>query len=179
MQRKRRHYETLGFLLAQLGAQWFRTLPLAGLSVGIVWVTVPEEPLVIGWFIAYGLALVSISSLIIVFLWLAGHHRRQARNELIYKQRRAQGRRKLSLELGLPLLSKKAPAPIESRSFQSALAQYLQSIFSDERQEHGASTMSQIWLSPELTLKKILPRSAKRLRYLLERIRSLVHPTAN
>ena len=179
MQRKRRHYETLGFLLVQLGRIWATMLPLAALFVGIIWAVCPGEPLVIGWFNAYALAMVSSTSLIIVFLWLSGSHRRQARQRLIEKRRRAQGRRKLSLELGLPKLKKETPEPIESRSFQLALAEYLNSIFTITDVKETESAMSPLWLSPDLNLKKILPRSAERLRYLLERIRSLVHPASN
>ena len=180
MPRKCRHYETLGFLLKQLGAQWARTLPLVGLFIGTMCVASPNEAVVLRQFILpFLLSLVSITSLIIVFRWLTGQYRRQARRKLIYHRRRAQGRRKLSLELGLPLLPKKAPIPIGSRSFQSALTQYLHSIFTNETDQDSQPATSQVWLSPDLTLKKVLPRSAKRLRYLLERIRSLVHPNAN
>jgi len=178
MQRKRRHYETLGFLLAKLGAIWVLFLLIVCLPLGIMWIA-SSGMRAIGWIAPSFLAYVSIASLIIVFRWLTGHFRRQARKKLTEKRRRAQGRRKLSLELGLPVLSKKTRAPVEPRSFQSALAEYLNSIFAGKDVKDNKSAMSPIWLSPELTLKKVLPRSAKRLRYLLERIRSLVHPNAH
>lgn len=175
MLRKRRKFETLPFLFGQLGKIWALSLLIVGVPVGVMWAAYPGS--VIGFLDSFALFQVASISLIEVFCWLSGYRRYQARKRLIRKRRQAQGKRKLSLELGLAVMSQQKIVPIAPRSFRAALTGYLKTFSKPHKKEDESRTLK-IWVAPGLMLNRILPRPATQLRYLLERIKELVHPTS-
>ena len=179
--RKPREFETLPFLLRQLCRLWAFFLILVGIMFTVFWALFQSEAIGLLSGLLGSLVLFEVASLslILVSKWLFGWYRSRARKQLMLKRRRSQGKRKLSLELGLPVLSKQECVLTSPRNFNQSLASYLGKLLSNWREPEVESTRTSFWVASGLRLERNLPRPVKQLRNLLEHIKHLVHPDSN